>query len=424
MREKNLLFLFLVLNIALAGAFVTYLFLSNNGQPAVVATNFPSVAKVNLSNTPASAPVKKVAMPASGQTNIASTNLVAEATPPKPKPTWANKKFSWEDIQSAEYLSYIESLRAVGCPEEKVRVIVLSDINELFAKKKLKSSVEMDQKWWQSESQPMMVNVLQEKGRRLEEERRELIARLLGPETDQREIGEPLLWSSIQLTGPVLGNLSPKVHNEVQEICARALDRQQSYSGERSNSGQLMNQVEMAKMREQTRIDLRKVLGPDEVEEFILRYSYNAHNLRIELRGLDPTPEEFRKVFRAVDSLEHQMQLEYGGVEAMGEKQRERYQRQREAAIREALAPHRYQAYLMTKDPLYQQAQMTAQQFNAPPKALVPIYQMTKVNESKRQRILKDASLSPQQKSEAINEVNQEHQKSIQQIVIDAATKP
>ena len=49
MREKNLLQLFLVLNVALAGAFVIYLLLSANHQPKVIATTFPSApAKTNV----------------------------------------------------------------------------------------------------------------------------------------------------------------------------------------------------------------------------------------------------------------------------------------------------------------------------------------------------------------------------------------
>jgi hypothetical protein len=184
-----------------------------------------------------------------------------------------------------------------------------------------------------------------------------------------------------------------------------------------------MNQVEMAKLREQTRSDLRKILNDDQVEEFVLRYSHNASRLREELRGFEPTPDEFRKIFRAIDPLEHQMQLEYGGPEAMSEKQRERFDGQRNEAIREALTPERYQAFLLTKDPLYRQAQMVALQYGAPPKAVLPLYKMTKLNESKRQEIINDANLTPQQKSEALNAMNLEQQRHIQRIVTENANR-
>jgi hypothetical protein len=84
------------------------------------------------------------------------------------------------------------------------------------------------------------------------------------------------------------------------------------------------------------------------------------------------------------------------------------------------IGPKRYQDYLMVKDPLYRQAQTTAMQYGAPSKAIMPIYQMTKATEGKRQKILNDTALSPQQKSEALNAVNQEQMRTVQQIVTDA----
>jgi hypothetical protein len=274
--------------------------------------------------------------------------------------------------------------------------------------------------WWKVEpNQYLMVNVMQEKGRVLEEERRALIERLLGSGAMEEEKTETLLWN-VQLTGPVLGALQAKTHNTVQEICQRSVERHQAYQWSRFNEGQPINQVEMAKLREQTRSDLRQILNPQEIEEFTLRYSHNAHQLRMELAGMDPSPDEFRKIFRSIDAADHQMQLEYGSVEAMSPKQRERHERQRDAAIKDVLPQQRYQSYLMTKDQLYRQAQMTAMQYGAPSKAVMPIYQMTKDNEARRQQILTNATLSAQQKNEELNRVNMDQLRKLQQIVNEA----
>jgi len=428
MRERNLLYLFLGLNVALAGAFGIYLFLSTNRQPGVVATSFTPPAKTNpVARAVQSAPAAKtnvIAVSTNRAPVVTATDSNVLASSTVPKPTFTSKKFSWQDVENDAYRTYIESLRAVGCPDDKIRTIVVADVNELFDKRRLQEAVRHDIQWWRPEAQNLaIVNVLQERGRALEEQRAALIAKLLGEEAATQEKSDTLLWSSVQLTGPVLGALAPDVHNEVQDICARSMERHQNYFWTRVNEGQPMNQVEMAKLREQTRSDLRKVLNDDQVEEFVLRYSHNASRLREELRGFEPTPDEFRKIFRAIDPLEHQMQLEYGGPEAMSEKQRERFDGQRNEAIREALSPERYQAFLLTKDPLYRQAQMVALQYGAPPKAVLPLYKMTKLNESKRQEIINDANLTPQQKSEALNAMNLEQQRHIQRIVSESANR-
>jgi len=248
-----------------------------------------------------------------------------------------------------------------------------------------------------------------------------MVEKYLGYEALENERSEAMLWSSVQLTGPVLGSLPTELHNSVQEVCGRSIDRHQGAFWARVNEGQAMNQVEMAKLREQTRADLRRLLNAEQLEEFLLRYSHNAHQLRLELSGFEPTQEEFRKVFRVIDPLQHQLQLEYGGVEALSLQQRERFDRQRDAAIKEILGATRYEQYLVTRDPLYRQAQMTAKQYGAPPKTILAIYQKTKEAEAERQKIYTDAALTPQQKSAALNKVNQEQIQSVQRIVSEAA---
>src|SRR5438128_1453920 len=138
MRDRNLLSLFVGLNVALAGAFAVYLFLSNNGQPKVVSTTFPKVTNVASSPRPAAPPSnagtgtnvakatnalpKPVVVAANGTNTTHATNVAL-------KPVFTEKKFTWKEVESPDYTSYINSLRAVGCPEEKVRTIVLGDIS-------------------------------------------------------------------------------------------------------------------------------------------------------------------------------------------------------------------------------------------------------------------------------------------------------
>lgn len=425
--------LFLALNVALAACFVVYLFLSTNNQPRVVATSFVPPAspssKTNATNS-------LIATAQTAQTNV--TNLLTAIAPEGTNapgatnllsPVFSQKRIGWEQLQrdeqtnTVDYRTYIDSLRAVGCPEEKVRYIVLADINDLFSKKRLKEAVTHDVQWWRSEPEISVAGALQQKGRTLEEERRILIEKYLGADAVESEKGEAMLWSNVQLTGPVLGNLPPEVHNAVQEICGKSIERHQGAFWARINDGQPLNSVEMAKLREQTRADLRKVLSPEGMEEFLLRYSHNAHQLRAELRGFEPTPDEFRKILRGTDALDHQLQVEFGGVEALSPQQRDRHNSQRDAAIREALGPKRYQDYLLVKDPLYRQAQMTATQYGAPANVIMPLYQMTKTNETRRQKILNDSALTPQQKSEALNAVQQEQMRTVQQIVSDARNR-
>src|SRR5436853_5301622 len=40
--------------------------------------------------------------------------------------------FHWSSVESPDYREYIANLRAIGCPEETIRDIVIADVNKLF----------------------------------------------------------------------------------------------------------------------------------------------------------------------------------------------------------------------------------------------------------------------------------------------------
>ena len=126
MRDRNLLSLFVAAAAALAGAFAIYLFLSSNGQPKVVSTTFPKVTNVahaapaprspappsnvgtNVAKATNALP-KPVVVAANGTNTIHATNVAL-------KPVFTEKKFTWKEVESPDYTSYLNSLRAVEHP--------------------------------------------------------------------------------------------------------------------------------------------------------------------------------------------------------------------------------------------------------------------------------------------------------------------
>src|SRR5436190_1595957 len=82
----------------------------------------------------------------------------------------------------------------------------------------------------------------------------------------------------------------------IQEISQRSQDRMQAYLDQQRAAGLDPDPVEVARLRQQTRVELQGVLSPPALEEFLLRYSQNANDLRSEfgqLRFFNATPDEF-----------------------------------------------------------------------------------------------------------------------------------
>src|ERR1700742_2319118 len=48
-----------------------------------------------------------------------------------------HENFTWEQITSTNYLEFVKNLRAIGCPEQTVRDIVTSEINRVYARRRV-----------------------------------------------------------------------------------------------------------------------------------------------------------------------------------------------------------------------------------------------------------------------------------------------
>ena len=139
------------------------------------------------------------------------------------------------------------------------------------------------------------------------------------------------------LDGPVLGALSSEVKQALENVSISSQDRMQAYLDAQRSANKAPDPVELAKLRQQTRDELAHILSPPELEEYLLRYSQDANNLRTEfgqLRFFNPTPDEFRGVFRATDTLDQRIQLladasdpsSLDGAQGAGGPARERHQ--------------------------------------------------------------------------------------------------
>src|SRR6185369_9790536 len=217
------------------------------------------------------------AFPAQASTNLVKTNVVLR-----------RQFFSWQEVESPDYPTYVANLRDIRCPEQTIRDIIIADVNGLYARKRATEMVTPDQQWWRTEPDAELVAAAAEKSRILDEERRGLLARLLGNNWESGDLVNLPRPSrqGVPLDGPVLGVLPAETKQSVEEISVRMQDRLQAYVDQQRSEGKNPDPVALAKLRQDTRTELQKVLNPAQLEEFLLRYSQDANNLRTELGQL------------------------------------------------------------------------------------------------------------------------------------------
>ncbi len=317
---------------------------------------------------------------------------------------------SWSHVESSDYPTYIANLRSIGCPEQTIRDIIIADVNSLYARRRATEIISPQQEWWRSEPDPKVVKLAADRYIALDKERRAVLAKLLGADWEGGDLaGLPRpTRPGIVLDGPLLGTLSTDTKQAVANISADAQDRIQAYIQQMRDAGKDPDPVELARLRQETRSQLAAVLSPAQVEEYLLRYSQTANDLRSDLgklRYFNATPDEFRAMFRATDSIDQQIQMLGTANDPMTASQRASLEQKRDDALRLALGQGRFQQYQKLQDPLYQQAVATAIQ-NGDPNSADAIYGINLAAQSEQNGIQSNSNLTDAQKTLALKQLD------------------
>ena len=334
------------------------------------------------------------------------------AVPVKTNVVLRRQYFSWQDIESPDFATYVANLRQIGCPEQTIRDILIAEVNTLYSRRRAVELVTPDQQWWRSQPDTNVLRAALAKFRELEAQRRGLLTGLFGTNWETGDLVSIPRPSrpGVVLDGPVLGALSSEVKQALENVSLSSQDRLQAYLDAQRSANKTPNPAELARLRQQTRDELARILSPPELEEFLLRYSQDANNLRAEfgqLRYFNPSPDEFRGVFRATDTLDQRIQLLADATDPNSLAARKALEDQRENAIKIALGPKRYEEYRMLQDPAYRDAVAAAQQAGTP-EAAQTIYAVNLAAQAETNRIRRDANLTAEQKAIELKRVELE----------------
>ncbi len=338
------------------------------------------------------------ALPSSASAQAAITNIQN-----RPNVVVRRQFFSWSELESADYPTYIANLRDIGCPEQTIRDIIIADVNVLFARRLATELMTAEQQWWRSEPDPAVQKTASEKAQVIELERRELLGKLLGSAWETGDLANLPRPSrpGVALDGPVLGMMTADSKQAVQDVALKSEERLSAYLARMQAEGLEADPLDLAKLRQQTRDDLARILTPPQLEEYLLRYSQTANDLRLafgNLRFFNPSADEFRSVFRAVDNIEQQLSILGDAADPNMAQARKTLEGQREGSIRLALGSRRYEEYRMLQDPIYRDAVEQAQEAGTP-EAARTIYQVNLVAAAEQNRILSNTNLSAEQRS-------------------------
>ena len=265
---------------------------------------------------------------------------------PRPVTNVVVKPFQWQAVESDDYRKYIANLRAIGCPEQTIRDIVVADVDKLFDERRV-DIIAHSRKWQYWREEPSAQNTPDaESEAKLEElvkDKRALLKELLGTEPQSMP---DLLAEAMRNTLEVAFNYLPP------EKRAQALDllmKYQDHADTAENPAGEDAATRARKLKADMELDLAKILTPEELEDWQLRSSDLSAGLRRQLTDFKPTEQEFRAIYRLQKSFETDWPRR--GAPPEDPAQMPRYSAAREqflAQVQQALGAERFGDYLKT----------------------------------------------------------------------------
>jgi hypothetical protein len=388
MKTNVLLPLSLALNVALAGA-VVWLARKPVAQPAAPAGDAPSAPARSGGDAKPDAP--------------------AETAPAR-----AAQPFDWRMVESENYKQYIANLRAIGCPEETIRDIIVADVNKLFASRRqaLKTTTNRFEYWKARNFFGAMFDPERiEKEQALAREKRELLKELLGSAPEEK----PDLFAGFNPLEAMLDFLPAEKQTAVFELFQQWQAKMARAMRGGAPDGEGFSQ--MQKNQKEMEAELAKILTPQELEEYQLRLSPTAMAMRMQLAAFDPTEEEFRQIFAVRKKFDEQFNPMAAATMDAAERERMNAARKEmEQQLKNLLGETRYADYARAQDWTYQSIYRVAERQGLPKDAAVKVYEMKQIAEEQASKVRQDNALTPEQRQRALEGIRSETENSVRAV--------
>ena len=353
--------------------------------------------KPSLPAPPAAAggkPVERVSQPASTATP-ADTSLDSETT--------NVLGFHWSEVESADYRQYIANLRAVGCPEQIIRDIIVADVNQLFAPRAAAIWKPRVSEYWQKPRNEQANPDQRKQLMALSKDKAAVFQELLGFRPSEQALINTVF---LQLYGNEQNLLF--LPADKQETALRVLTDAEFEVKEE----ELHNRRGYSRGADQELFDeklkvLAKVLSPAELEEFRMRGSPAADWLRIEVEYFNCTPDEFKLL---LDAREQNPERKYASLDLLN----------RAAATEEArklFGEERAKEFERVTDMFYVNARRAAEEHGVALERVDEAWQVTRDTRTAAESLAKNANLSPEDRKGQVQALQQQAEARLNELL-------
>jgi len=363
----------------------------------------------------------------SGKTGENSSAAQNENTAPT-----AGGKISWRDLQAAELKAFVARLRAVNCPEETIKDLVLAELNRRFSKQQRSLwSEQSNQDYWkpyQHKFDPAEQKKNRDRSKQMQamqKEKTALIVELFGVDVEKQRMKEEGYDTENMGWNPA-GNLSflPEAKREaVQKYLDDFQEKEQEFYASVSGSWDADARAKQKKLEQEKLAGLAQFLTSEELREYKLRSSQIAQQISSDLHGVDLTRTQYEALFDIRSQYGDSIYNYDSGNDAETIKKIEQNKKDMQAEIAAALGADKSAELERAQDYQYQQLASLARHNDLPPETAPKIYDFKQAAEKAAAALKASQDLTPEERQAALAQIRAETEASVKTALGDKLFK-
>jgi len=312
---------------------------------------------------------------------------------------------TWSTLQNGDLATLVARLRAAGFPPNVIRRIVSDQLGLEYTKRYGDLLKQLfDRPFWKDSSGGAFDPKIMTAMRAATKEYTDTLKSLVGedPSADK---------SASTSQKRRYGDLPSA---KIEQLQAIESDYSELAMQVRNDARGMMlpeDNAKLALLEKEKLADFAKVLTPQELEEYNLRSSTTASQMRSTLATFNPTEAEFRGLFKIQSALDEQYPRPMYGITTPDQMApRQAAEKELQPQIQALLGPDRYADYQLATDPKYQQINRLVARLELPASTSVDVVNVQETIQKQATALRQDRTLSPDQRNAQLAALAQQAQ--------------
>jgi len=339
----------------------------------------------------------------------------------------ASGKISWRDLQAAELKEFAGKLRAVNCPEETVKDLVLADLNRRFSQQQHALwSDQQNQDYWKPyrrNRDPEEQKKNRERSKQMQamqKEKTALIVEIFGVDVEKQRMKEEGFDTESIGWNPN-GDLAflPEAKREaVKKYLDDFQEKMQDFYASTMGGWDAEARAKQKKLEQEKLAGLAQWLTPQELREYKLRNSQTASQISSDLHGVDLTRAQYEALFDLREKYGESI-YNYGDAnnDEAARKRIEQNKKDMQAEIAAVLGTDKSAELERAQDYQYQQLASLARHNDLPAETAPKIYDFKQAAEKAAEAVKTSQDLSPEERQAALAQIRAETETAVKKML-------